>query len=123
MIIINKKKKKKKKKAQQSIRLQNQTEKTKTKEKKKEKKKKGKGESKTEKVGDPSHRDTATHAMTLLPTHTRERSILLPNTHAAISCRIPKPETHLAATAGCSICTTQPSFVAPLLQPSQFTGI
>ena len=91
------------------------------KEKKKRKKREGRDE--TEKVGDPSRRDAATHAMTPLPTHTRERPILLPNTHAAISCRIPKLETHLAAVAGCSICTTQPSFVTPLLQPSQFTGI
>ena len=79
--------------------------------KKKSKEKKGRGESEIEKVRDPSRRD----AMTMLPMPTREKPILLPSTHAAISCRIPKPETHLAAAAGCSICTAQPSFVAPLL--------
>ena len=50
---------------------------------------------------DPSCRDTVTP----LPTPTRERPILLPSTHAAISCRIPEPETHLVVAVGCSICT------------------
>ena len=118
------KKEKKKKKTQQSVRPQNQTEKPKTKEKKKKRKeKKGRGESKTEKVRDPSRCDVTAHAMTSLPTPTLERPIFLPNTHAAISCRIPKPKTHLAAAASCSICAAQSSFIASLLQPSQFTGI
>ena len=92
--------------------------------KKKRKEKKGRGESETEKVRDPSRRDDATaHAMMLLPMPMREKPILLPITHAAISCRIPKPEIHLAAAGGCSIYTTQPNFVAPLLQPSLITGI
>ena len=84
--------------------------------KKKRKEKKGRGESETEKVRDPSRRDDATaHAMMLMPMPTRERPILLPSTHTAINCRIPKPETHLAAAGGCSICTAKPSFIAPLL--------
>ena len=56
--------------------------------------------------------DAATHTVTSLPTPMQERPILLPSTHVTINCRIPKPKTHLAAAAGCSICTTQPSFVA-----------
>ena len=69
--------------------------------KKKRKEKKGRGESETKKVRDPSCRDTVMP----LPTPTRERPILLSSTHAAISCCIPKPETHLAVAVGCSICT------------------
>ena len=66
-------------------------------ERKKEKRKEKKGRGETKKVRDPScypRRDAA---------HARK--------------------THLAAVAGCSISTAQPSVVAPLLQPSQFTGI
>ena len=89
------------------------------KKKRKKKEKKGRGKTETEKVRDPSRRDdAAAHAMTLLPMPTQEKPILLSNTHAAISCRIPKPETHLATAVSCLICTTHPSFVAPLLQPS-----
>ena len=56
--------------------------------------------------------DAATHTVTSLPTPMQERPILLPSTHVTINYRIPKPKIHLAAAVGCSICTTQPSFVA-----------
>ena len=72
---------------------------------KRKKEKKVRDESETEKLRDPSRRDVVAQAMTPLPMPTRER----PNTHAAINCHIPKPETHLAAATKTHLATQEPT--------------